>query len=289
LNRPEPKYALKLRRQIGRMDDLFHQRAEQFFARYRKFIESRGQGIEFGVHCYLKLRTAMLRERIHFLRTGRYSSSSFAEVEQRVYSNPETMQTHMHGLLFAQFLWVDQYRRFCFFCDEFPAYGPAVRRYLEVGGGHALYITEAVRQLGAQAGFDLLDISASSMELAQGIARDLPIRYHLMNIFDYAPEQQYDFITMGEVIEHVEEPGEMLRKVRSLLSPSGRAYITTPANAPTIDHIYLFRAAGEIRAMLEDSGFAIEREVLMYEDDLPEERARELKAPLMYGAFVRAS
>jgi SAM-dependent methyltransferase len=125
------------------------------------------------------------------------------------------------------------------------------------------------------------------MALARGIAQEPRIRYHLMNIFDFPSGAQYDWITMGEVIEHVEQPLELLRKVRSLLAPSGRAYITTPANAPTLDHIYLFREEEEIRGMLRDAGFAVEREVLMYSEDLPVEQARARKLALMYGAVVK--
>jgi SAM-dependent methyltransferase len=108
-----------------------------------------------------------------------------------------------------------------------------------------------------------------------------------MNIFDFPPGAQYDWITMGEVIEHVEQPLDLLRKARSLLAPSGRAYITAPANAPTLDHIYLFREEEEIRGMLREAGFAVEREVLMYSEDLPVEQARARKVALMYGAVVK--
>jgi len=282
-----PKHAHKLRAQVGAMDGVFHARAEEFFRRYERFIASQGKTLDFGVGCYLKLCASMMKERILFLRAGRYSSSSFDEVSRRVYSHPETMQHHMHGLVFAQFFWPEQYRRFSFFCENLPRYGESVRRYLEVGGGHALYITEACRLLGGETEFDLVDISPHSMALARGIAREPRIRCHLMNIFDFLPGAQYDWITMGEVIEHVEQPLELLRKARSLLAPSGRAYITAPANAPTLDHIYLFREEEEIRGMLRDAGFAVEREVLMYSEDLPVEQARARKVALMYGAVVK--
>jgi SAM-dependent methyltransferase len=283
----EPKYARKLRSQLDRMDDRFYHRAEEFFARYQNLMVAQGKGLDFGVDCYLKLRTSMLKERIRFLRTGRYANSSFAEVNQHVYSDPETMPTHMHGLAFAQFLWPEQYCRFAFFCENLPGYLGPIRRYLEVGGGHALYIAEAYRLLGGRAEFDLVDISPHSMELARGMTPGLRIDYHLMNIFDFPSGTEYDFITMGEVLEHVERPLELLGKVRSLLAPAGRLYITTPANAPTLDHIYLFHDEEEIRRMLRAGGFEIEREVLRYSEDTPVEQAKADKIALMYGAFVR--
>ncbi len=282
-----PQYAESLHKYVGGMDDSYHCHAEAFFGRYRQFIEEKGLSLDFGVKCYLKLCASMAQERLDFLRTGQYSSKSFEEVNRRVYSNPEVMQYHMHGLVFAQFLWPEQYRRFEFFSKHLKTYAGGARTYLEIGGGHALYITEAARLLDSCSEFDLVDISPTSLDLAKGIARNSRIGYHLMDICDFPAHTQYDFITMGEVLEHLERPRDLLLKVRDLLSPGGRAYITTPVNAPTLDHIYLFRNVGEIRDLLQSSGFAIEREVSHYAADLPQRRAEALKVALMFGAFVR--
>jgi SAM-dependent methyltransferase len=229
----------------------------------------------------------MIKERIRFGRTGGYSSATFDEVAQRVYLNPETMRYHMHGLVFAQFLWPEQYHRYAFFCKNLPLYRGPVRRYLEIGGGHALYLLESLRVLGEGVDFDLVDISPSSMELAKGMVGESPVRYLLGNVLEWRAETEYDFVTVGEVIEHLERPLELIEKVRSLLTPHGRAYITTPANSPTIDHIYLFRDEDEIRAMLHAGGFEIERETMMYGEDLPPEQARAKRSALMYAAFLK--
>jgi 2-polyprenyl-3-methyl-5-hydroxy-6-metoxy-1,4-benzoquinol methylase len=281
------EYGEKLRAYVDNMDSVFHERAEAFVGRYDRFIVSTGRSLDFGIDCFVKLRKSMVEENLHFMRTGEYSSKSFAEVNQRVYSNPETMQYHMHGLVFAQFLWPDQYRRFSFFSENLPSYAPGIRRYLEIGSGHGLYLVEAVRILGSEAAFEAIDISPSSMELAQGIASGAPCQFRLMDIFDLPEDTKYDFITIGEVLEHLEQPRDLLLKLHALLMPEGHAYITTPANAPTRDHIYLFHNAAEIRAMLTSTGLVIEREVTQYASDLPQKRAEKLKVPLMFAAFVK--
>ena len=107
-----------------------------------------------------------------------------------------------------------------------------------------------------------------------------------MNVFDFADEPVYDFITMGDVLEHVEEPQELLSKLKRLLAPGGRVYLTTPANAPMLDHIYLFRNAQEIRDLIHECGFAIEFEVKQYAVDIPDLRAEQMKIPMMFGAFL---
>jgi len=197
------------------------------------------------------------------------------------------MEYHMYGLVFAQFLWPDQYRRFSFFCDIFPDYVPHIRNYLEIGAGHALYASHAASVLPPDARIDVVDISPSSMELARGMLEGANVSGHLADIFDFAPPYRYDFITIGEVLEHLEDPLRMLKRIRALLNPTGAAYITTPANSAMIDHIYLFNNAGEIREMLRAGGFAIVNETSMYAKKMSPEKAAAQKVALMYAAFVR--
>jgi 2-polyprenyl-3-methyl-5-hydroxy-6-metoxy-1,4-benzoquinol methylase len=280
----DPKLGVRLSAYANGGDAMFHTRAQDFFHRYKKFIEAQGRSFDFGVDSFLRLQRSVEEQRVQFLRSGKYQNSSFEEVNRSVYSNPEVMQYHMHGLVFAQFLWPDQYRRFQFFSDTLPSYRN-IGTYLEIGGGHALYVTEAARVLPGAA-IDLVDISPTSLEMAKAIAGESRIRYHLTDIFDFPDQGAFDFITIGEVIEHVERPSELLTKLRSLLKPGGTVYITTPANAPMLDHIYLFRNAEEIRQMLTASGFRIEQETKEYAVKINDALAEKMRLPLMYAAFV---
>jgi 2-polyprenyl-3-methyl-5-hydroxy-6-metoxy-1,4-benzoquinol methylase len=280
----DERLGARMRSYVTAGDPLFHARAEDFLGRYRSFVEGEGTSFDSGIDCFLRLHHSVEEQRVQFMRTGRYQNSSFEEVNQAVYANPEVMRQHMHGLVFAQFLWPDQYRRFQFFSDHLPLYSDT-RRYLEIGGGHALYVTEAARVL-PNAQFDVVDISSTSLHMAKGISRQPKIRFHMMDVFDFPDQPVYDFITMGEVLEHVERPQDLLSKIRRLLAPGGRAYITTPANAPMLDHIYLFRNAREIREMFTQCGFTIEREVSEYAVKIKEQLAEQMKLPLMFAAFV---
>jgi SAM-dependent methyltransferase len=289
IEQKDPAHAARLRVFIGQTDAAYAIKATEFFSRYKSYIETTGRSVEYGLDCYLKLCAHMVHERLEFLRSGSYANRSFAEVERQIYLNPEAFEYHMHGLAFAQFLWPEQYARFRFFSDHIGRELANGGRYLEICGGHALYILEAVSQAPQNVDFQLVDISPSSMALAQGIAQGLAVDFRLMNIFDFASDVKFDFITIGEVIEHVETPLPLLIRVRELLAPGGRVFISTPANAPTIDHIYLFNNANEIRAMLTEAGFTILREATQYSTNVTEEKARKLKVALMYAAFVESS
>ncbi len=111
-----PMHGSRVERVVGEMDSLYRERAERFFGQLEAFLASRGRSFDDAVDAYLRLCDSMVAERLHFMRTGSYSSRSFAEVEARVYSNPKEMEAHVFGLAIAQFLWKDQYRRFDFCC-----------------------------------------------------------------------------------------------------------------------------------------------------------------------------
>jgi 2-polyprenyl-3-methyl-5-hydroxy-6-metoxy-1,4-benzoquinol methylase len=280
-------HASRLKSWIDRNDIEYASKATSFFNRYKSYIESKEKTIDYGIDCYLKLCTQMLFERLEFLRSGKYANSSFEDVKKRIYLNPEMFEYHMHGLVFAQFLWQEQWTRFEFFSSKIGSELKSGSRYLEIGGGHALYILEAINNAPENVFFQLVDISPSSIELAKGITEGLKIEFQLKNILDFRHDDKFDFITMGEVIEHVEDPLSLLIKVRELLAPGGMAYITAPANAPTIDHIYLFNNADEIKAMVKEAGFHILSEKVQWAENANEEKARKFKIALMYAAFVK--
>ncbi len=286
LKTKSPLAAKKAMRNLKLVDDRHQFFTEFYFSKYIKYLDTLKRSIEFGVDCYVSLTNDMISLRNDFLQTGRYANKSFDEVNRVVYSNPRVMEYHMHGLLLAQFIWHDQYKRFTFFHDNLKHYLP-INKYLEIGGGHGIYIHDATTQLSDKCVFDLVDISESSLNLAKGILEDKQVNFLLQDVFDFSPTYTYDFITIGEVIEHLESPVSMLNRLRELLSESGTVFLTTPVNAPMIDHIYLFNNVEEIRLLIRISGFRIDKEIAVISEEVSEEVASELKIPIMYAAFLK--
>ena len=58
-------------------------------------------------------------------------------------------------------------------------------------------------------------------------------------------DKKFDFITMGEVLEHVNAPDKLLEKINNLLSKNGKVFLSTCVDCPTIDHVYHFRSIAE--------------------------------------------
>lgn len=288
IQQQDPLHAKKLKRNLKNLSADYEEKCNKFLAKYQNYLTSSNKSLENGVDNYLKMIADFMYEQLRFSESGKYSSTSFDEVNARVYNNPEVMDYFMNGLLLSQVLWKHHYSIFSFFSHNFPKYISGVNNYLEIGGGHGLFISEAINVLDKQTQFTLVDISPTSLEVSKKFIGAHPVNYVLSDIFKYNTDTKYNFITMGEVIEHVEDPVALLNKLKSLLTPNGVIFMTTPTNAPSIDHIYLFRNAQEVIDIIEKAGLEVIEDVKVYAEDLPEEMAIELKVTMMYGCFIKA-
>jgi 2-polyprenyl-3-methyl-5-hydroxy-6-metoxy-1,4-benzoquinol methylase len=277
-----PLHGKKIKKNINSFDDNYFKRANRFLDKYIKLLEANDKSLDYAIDCYLQMIADVYYESVQFMRTGEYTSTSFEEVNKRVYNEPKVMEYYMHGLLLSQFLWAQHYDILLCFNEIINKHKGDITNYLEVGGGHGLYISEAVELTSNETLFDLVDISPSSLEIARQMINNHKVNYNLTDVFEYFPDKKYDFITMGEVLEHVEDPVSLLKKLHSLTTNSGKVFITTPTNAPAIDHIYLFKNADDIREVIVKAGFKIEEEHCIYSENLPKELLEKHKISMMF-------
>ena len=208
-----PLHSKKLQKNLAKFDDKYFVRANEFFDKYSLMLKGENKTLEYGVDCYLQMIADMNFETVQFFRTGEYTSKSFEEVNKRVYDNPEIMEYYMNGLLLSQFLWSHHYDVLKYFNKIINQNSGSIKKYLEVGGGHGLYISEAINIIGSHVNYDVLDISSSSLDIAKKMIANDDVSYIHSDVFEYFPEERYDFITMGEVLEHVEDPVKLLEKL----------------------------------------------------------------------------
>ena len=142
-------------------------------------------------------------------------------------------------------------------------------RLLDVGANLGQFVSCANAHGYDAAGIEL---SPAAVRLAQATLGD---SVKVGSIYDDLPfsgssDGRFDAITMFDVIEHLPDPGLALRRVRALLSPGGRLFLTTPdlgspyarlmgAHWHHLDleqHISLFSAANLTR-LLAGAGFAL--------------------------------
>ena len=284
----DPLHHKKISRSLKELDNTFTADADQFLIKYQMILNNISKNFEFSVDSYLKMIKDFRKETVYFIKNGRYSCKSQKEAFDKVYSNPEVMHYYMHGLLLSQVLWKHHFLMGKFFLDNLSRYSHS-ESYLEIGGGHGFFIDNAVNIMENCRNFDLVDISESSLEISRAFLDKNLSKVNIFeaDIFDFEPKDKYDFISMGEVLEHVDNPRALLQRLGKLLSQDGILWITTPTNAPAIDHIYLFRNEDEIVNLIEDSGFKVDASASFYSEEGDRKHLEMNNVTLLYGAFLK--
>jgi 2-polyprenyl-3-methyl-5-hydroxy-6-metoxy-1,4-benzoquinol methylase len=170
---------------------------------------------------------------------------------------------YLPGLLLSNYLWPHHYRQTRFFEEVFVAEMVRGRaeRFYDVGTGTGLYSRLALVGAPGARGIGI-DVSPSSKAFAERHvhAFDVGDRYGVeLRDIVARPAAPLDWIVCVEVLEHLEDPVEFLRALRTMLRPGGRAFIGTALNAANADHIYLYRTAEDVRVHLGQAGFSVEQ------------------------------
>jgi len=230
-------------------------------ADYIQFCELNSLDISYLAECYDLIVKDTLREQTYFQRHKRYRYTTFAEVADSVYFDDDYMSKYMHGLAITAWLWPNHRDMHRFFARSIPTAEKGT--YLEVGPGHGVYMMTAMN-LSQYDRFEGIDLSPTSVEMTRALlkSRDVPsaAQYEIYCsdfLGDELHHDRYDAIVMGEVLEHVEEPLRFLRKIRQLAAEDAFIFVTTPINAPAIDHIYLFESFDAIEELVSQAGLSI--------------------------------
>lgn len=104
----------------------------------------------------------------------------------------------------------------------------AGKKVLDVGCGGGI-LSEAMAAAGAQV--TGIDISDDILDVARSHAADqgLAIDYRCVAVEKLARSspEQWDIVTCMEALEHVPEPGRMVKSCAAMLAPEGTAYFST--------------------------------------------------------------
>lgn len=115
------------------------------------------------------------------------------------------------------------------------------RRTLDLGSGRGKFLVDVARRGGAVVGFEKnpeyiklaherAERAGVSITVSSGMAEHLPYQ-----------AGEFEFVNMGEVIEHVDDPSAVLREVHRVLAPGGILYISAPSRYGLKDpHFHLY-------------------------------------------------
>ena len=262
-----------------------------FLGLYAPFMAEAGLGIRDLAEGYCGMVNEMLGSRLAFLREGSYPAKSQSVALEQVYSDPKTMRGYMIGSALSQFLLKAHYAMFRLY-REVVAGLPEGARLLEVGSGHGLFLYEALSRAPRSVIIDVVDISETSLAMSRGILKGaIPseagrVRFRQADFTRFQPEERYDFVTMGEVLEHVDDALSMVRAVERVLKPGGRGYISTCANCPAIDHVYEFHDICEICELIQRAGLKVLRQLELPSEERSPEVLKAMRIDISYAAIV---
>jgi SAM-dependent methyltransferase len=288
-----PLQRKKLERYLSLKNPEFLREAEQFSDNYIGYLASQGIPLEWMVAAYLRLCDDVVQCQFYFQKTGRYpAANQKAAVYENIYNSESRMKAYMIGLALSLYLWPTHYEIFSFLKSEITKYSNSVHSYLEIGPGHGLFLISAIDIFENLEKVVAVDISKESIRETQSIIKYFlgdkvkEMEFNVCDILKYTPDEEFEFVVAGEVLEHVEEPHEVLRRVRSLLKDSGRCFISTCTNAPAPDHLYHFKTIDEIEKLIANNGFSIQRRCVLPVENLPMSEIVRNRVTINYCALI---
>lgn len=207
---------------------------------------------------FLKLQTELEKK-------GRYHFSTFKEVEEYFSQFSEEGVDYLWGLYFSQIFWVTHHRLFNFFIKNFVTTTQEKGSCLEVPSGSGIYLTHFLLRNPSWTGY-AIDLSDSAIKQTKELVKINSLQERVVvtmkDIFLYEENKTYQKIICGELLEHVEDPVAVLKKLYTLLDTEGVLFLTTVAWAAAIDHIYLYKNEHDIREHIARAGFLIKEEYI---------------------------
>ena len=242
---------------------------------------------------YLKMIRDMRSEGLYFYKHGKYRCENQKIANEYVYSRPEVMNYYMNALLVSQIMWKHHFNIFMCFQRNLNllVQDRTNISILDVGPGHGFFSFYIKKEFPNYEKIDIVDISETSLEMTKTIlGYDFDkIHYFRKDIFEYDDSTKYDFIVLGEVLEHLDNPKEILIKLSQLLTPNGLLWITTPTNSPALDHVYLFNNKEEVIALVEKSQLQIIKCFNYFAEDVDEPTALKNRVTDLVGLFCKKS
>lgn len=271
--------------------DFSTQEKEEFHNVLKFFTEvydGTGYDMDYIVDAYLFINNMVYEETYYFMVNGKYRNSTFKEVDAIVYNCKEYMEKHMIGLTISDYMWTNHIKMIRYFVNNLEMFQGD--KYLEIGPGFGQYLIKAVLK-GQFKEYFACDISPTSVKGSNQYLQYMNVAdrctVKCKDFFQYDSDEKFDCIVMGEVLEHVEQPLMMLQKIYDLLSESGNAFITTVINAPTIDHIFLFRTIEEVLGLMRKAKFYVVDYHCSTAGDIPLEKAVKKKAAITIAMILK--
>lgn len=221
--------------------------------------------LEKALQAFIKFSIEFLVLQSKLNKDRHYLYSSFNEVNQAVYQAKGMEEYYLDGQLLSQIFWPNHYKMVQYFKELHSSVLPSAI-ILDVPAGGGIY-SYAIAKNFSYNKFLSVDISPYSVAYTKDLLRyaNLETRnlsVEVRDVYMMKDQNAYDFISCGELLEHLECPEDLLSQFLLMLKDDGILFLTTAIWAANIDHIYLFRNVKEVREMIKRF-FSIKSELIL--------------------------
>ena len=291
IEKKDKLHSKKINGNISYIKEHFSAQLDELLSLVKTYFNNLGLNSERVASDYLKMIKDMRTEGLYFYKHGKYRCDNQHIANEYVYSKPEVMTYYMNALLVSQVMWKHHFNIFMYFQSHLKTLfkGHSKLNILDIGPGHGFFSYLVKKEFPDYEKIDIVDISDTSLEMTKKIIGfdGEKIKYTKKDIFDYDDSNKYDFIVLGEVLEHLDEPKQILIKLSKLLKPGGLLWITTPTNSPALDHVYLFKTKEEVLTLITDSGLETVDSCNYFAEDMDEQTALKYKITNLVGLFCK--
>ena len=284
-------HSKKIKANISFLQEKYPVQLEELIGLVKDYFDNLNLTSEQIADDYLKMIKDMRTEGLYFYKHGKYRCENQQIAYEYVYSKPEVMTYYMNALLVSQIMWKHHFNIFIYFQKQLKTLfnKQAKLDILDIGPGHGFFSFLIKKEFPDYEKIDIVDISDTSLEMTKNIIGydENKINYYKRDIFEYDDVNKYDFIFLGEVLEHLDEPKNILIKLSKLLKSGGFLWITTPTNSPALDHVFLFKTQEDVLNLVKDSGLDIVDSCNYFAEDMNEQDALKNKITNLVGLFCK--
>lgn len=210
---------------------------------------------------YKRFVVDVTRSQILYEKTGHYANSSYDEVFKNVYNNAEFMEMYHWGVYITTFAWDHHLALHKYFNESFLSLLPDEElQAIDLGAGSgiwSMFIADRNKKWKTTG----VDISEKSVALTSKFITCNKFTSNIVmkvgNALTYKTDQLNDFGLSCFLIEHLENPIDLLKNLQANLKPGAFAFVTAALTAAEIDHIFEIKKESELIVMAENAGFRV--------------------------------
>lgn len=220
--------------------------------------------INIMIDGYCEFVVDVNRSQARYEQSGHYQYSSYQEVYEATYNQPEFMNLYHWGVYTTTFVWLHHLELYRLYRDDFlkkllPGEN-AQLSLLDLGCGSGIWHFLA-HHLIDSINTTAIDISETSVALTKKMAAtvfaDKSTQYAVADAITWKTDSLFDAGVSCFLLEHLEDPLGLLKNLANAIKPGGLAFVTCALTAAEIDHIYEFKRESEVISLVEEAGFRV--------------------------------